>query len=1006
MSVSEAGQSAPPIGPHAAIIDGHAQFFRAYYAIRGGLSSQITGEPTNLVFGFLSMLFSYIRSQKPSELVVVIDAAGDKETFRSEIYPEYKAHRDPAPVDFHPQVERCLEALRLMGIPVLGIEGVEADDVIATLVSRLRAAHPSMRIRMVSRDKDLGQLVDAHTTLFDAQKNGDIGLEQLFDSKGVRPEQVVDLLALMGDSADNVPGVPGVGPKTAAALLAEHGSIEGIYAHLDAIKGKKGEALAASHDLVALSRRLVELKRDCDFAFDEKLARFEPSRCDLPKLLELLRVLGFHRLRGEAQEIFGDGAAQPAAVEQGSDAGQGADRPSGRGRPRARGGAASEAGSLFDSAAKRESASAEVAPTRHEPAAFGTLFDGLEAASAPPVSDRTLETVVVRTRRELETLVDEIRRVGSVAFDTETTALAPPLARLVGLSFALHEGKGYYVPVRSPEPSTHLGVDDVLGLVAPLLEDESVGKVGHNLKYDCEVLANHGVALRGIRGDSMLASWLVDPTRPSHGLDATAEHVLGVRPIPIEAVIGSKASTSRRSGATQRRFDEAPIAIAAPYAAEDAEIALALATRLEQTLEVRGQDRVYSEVEVPLIPVLARMERAGIRVDRDELARQRRDLEVKLVALRDEIAASAPWNFNPDSPRQLSQVLFNRPSDEPRGLGLRVVKRTLTGASTDSEVLEKLAEDPSCESDLPSKILEYRQFSKLVGTYLSALDAAVLPETGRIHCKFHQTGTATGRLSSSDPNLQNIPIRTEVGAAIRRAFVASEGMIFVSADYSQIELRFLAHLSGDPGLCRAFDRGEDIHKAVAAEVFGVAAADVTDTQRSAAKMVNFGIVYGITASGLARRLGGGYTVARAKEIIESYRARFRGIDSFLDSAVEAARRTGHATTILGRWRPIPQIESRNPAERAFGERIAVNTVVQGSAADLIKIAMIRLDRALAERFPQARLLLQIHDELLVEAPEHDADAVAKLVGEVMRGAMTLDVPLEVSSAVGRRWSDV
>ncbi|MEY3143854.1 MAG: hypothetical protein RLY21_2347 [Planctomycetota bacterium] len=997
---AQASSSSAPggsIGPHAAIIDGHAQFFRAYYAIRGGLSSQITGEPTNLVFGFLSMLFSYLRAQKPSELIVVIDAAGDKETFRSEIYPEYKAHRDPAPDDFHPQVERCLEALKLMGIPVLGIEGVEADDVIATLVSRLRSAHPSMRIRMVSRDKDLGQLVDAHTTLFDPQKNGDIGLEQLFDSKGVRPEQVVDLLALMGDTADNVPGVPGVGPKTAAALLAEHGSIEGIYRNLNAIKGKKGEALAASKDLVALSRRLVELKRDCDFAFDEGLAKFEPSRCDLPKLLELLRVLGFHRLRTEAQEIFGGGGA--ASDEP--DASAGGRTPASKGSRR--GGSASklDAGSLFASTEPAASTSPAPVQPRHEAAAFGTLFDGLAAASEAPVSARGLSTTVVRTTVELERLCASIRETRRVAFDTETTSLAPPLARLVGLSFALREGEGFYVPVLSPEPATHLDLDDALRLLRPILEDVAIAKVGHNLKYDCEVLANHGITLRGIAGDSMLASWLVDPTRPSHGLDATAEHVLGVRPIPIEAVIGSRAG-----GAVQRRFDEAPLSLAAPYAAEDAEIALALANRLEETLRQRGQDKVYAEVEVPLVPVLARMERTGIEVDRDELARQRRELEVKLSNLRDEIAASAPWPFNPDSPRQLSQVLFNRPTDEPRGLGLRVVKRTQTGASTDSEVLERLAEDPACESELPAKILEYRQFSKLVGTYLKALDEAILPETGRIHCKFHQTGTATGRLSSSDPNLQNIPIRTEVGAAIRRAFLASSGMVLVSADYSQIELRFLAHLSGDPGLCGAFERGEDIHRAVAAEVFGVKPSEVTDTQRSAAKMVNFGIVYGITASGLARRLGSGYTVARAKEIIENYRARFRGIDAFLDDAVEAARKTGHATTILGRWRPVPQIESRNPAERAFGERIAVNTVVQGSAADLIKIAMIRLDAALAERFPRARLLLQIHDELLVEAPEGEADAVAKLLGEVMRGAMALRVPLEVSSAVGRRWSDV
>jgi DNA polymerase-1 len=997
--------------PHAAIIDGHAQFFRAYYAIRGGLSSPVTGEPTNLVFGFISTLFSYIRAHKPEELVVVIDAAGDTETFRSALYPEYKAHRDPAPADFHPQVERCLEALKLMGIPVLAVEGVEADDVIATLVARFHRTNPAHRLRMVSRDKDLGQLVDAHTTLFDPHKNEDVGLEQLFDSKGVRPEQVVDLLSLMGDSADNVPGVPGVGPKTAASLLAEFGSIEGIYENLDKIKGKKGEALAASKDAVALARKLVRLKDDCEFTFDETQARFDRARCDLPKLLEFLRILGFNRLRNEAQEIFGDGTRADAPTD--ADAARGdRGKPSGKVGGKVGGkvvGKASRddgAGTLFappaDASHGGEGESAQpVRASTHERASFGTLFDDVADAVKPPVSARTIAHEVVRTSAALAALVAGVRSAGRCSFDTETTSLDRIEARLAGMSFAIEEGAAWYVPVRSPEQSQHLDTDAALAILKPLLEDPSVAKIGHNLKFDHEVLANHGVALRGIAGDSMLASWLVDPTRPSHGLDATAEHVLGVRPIPIEAVIGAKGHAS-----IQRRFDEAPLSLAAPYAAEDAEIALALAARLEATLAERAQLAVYRDVEVPLIPILARMEQAGIGVDRGELAKQRTALERRLLELRDSIAASAPWPFNPDSHKQLAQVLFNRPDDEPRGLGLKIVKRTLTGASTDSEVLEKLAEDPNCTSDLPVQILEYRQFAKLVGTYLKALDEAIAPSTGRIHCSFHQTGTATGRLSSSDPNLQNIPIRTEVGAAIRKAFVARDGFSFVSADYSQIELRFLAHLSGDPGLCGAFERGEDIHRAVAAEVFGVRPEDVTDAQRGAAKMVNFGIVYGITASGLARRLGHGYTVHRAKEIIENYRARFRGIDAFLEQCVADARATGHAATILGRWRPIPQIGSRNPAERAFGERVAVNTVVQGSAADLIKVAMIRLDAALAARFPNARMLLQIHDELLVEAPSGEAADVAELLGDVMRGAMTLRVPLAVSSATGSRWSDV
>ncbi len=996
------------VGAHTAIVDGHAQFFRAYYAIRGGLSSSVTGEPTNLTFGFISTLFSYIRSEKPTGLIVVIDAAGDTETFRSELYPQYKAHRDPAPDDFHPQVERCLEALALMGIPVLGIGGVEADDVIGTLVHRMRAADAFTRIRMVSRDKDLGQLVDEHTTLFDPQKNLDLGLEQLFDSKGVRPDQVIDLLALMGDTADNVPGVPGVGPKTAAALLAEHGSIEGIYQNLSAIKGKKGEAIAASRDLVELSRKLVTLKCDCDFEFDPARGRFDPSRCELDKLLEFLRVLGFNRLRTEAQEIFGSGAGGSAAssLTTGADSGSAAVAPRSRGKGTKNRGA--DAGSLFAASSNDIAhsglgdASAPKPVDQHEPAGIGTLFEEVAVRETPPVSARGMTVEIIRTEEQLERVIGSIRASGAcaleLAMDPSLGSSAKPLAHLVGIGLVARAGEGFYLPVRSPEPTTHLDTQRALVAVRGVLADPAIAKIGHDLKVAHAVLANHGVALEGMQGDSMLAGWMADSSRPSFALEAMSEHLLGLQPILRESIVGR--------GAAQRTLEETPLALVAPYIAERAELALVVQARLGETLRERGQWRLYTELELPLIPVLARMELAGIRVDRDELSMQRRELDARLAGLRAEIATAAAWPFNPDSPKQLSQLLFNAPDANPPGLGLRIIKRTTTGASTDSEVLEKLADDPVCTSVLPQKILEYRQLAKLVGTYLKALDAAVQRPTGRIHCSFHQTGTATGRLSSSDPNLQNIPIRTEVGAAVRRAFVAAEGMTFVSADYSQIELRFLAHFSKDEGLCAAFASGEDIHRAVAAQVFGVTLDAVSDAQRSAAKMVNFGIVYGISAGGLARRLGGGCTVVRAKEIIESYRTRFRGIDAFLRSCIENARSTGVATTIAGHRRPIAQMHSRNPAERAFGERVAVNTVVQGSAADLIKAAMIRLDRALREQCPRARLLLQIHDELLVEAPAEDAERVRGLLSHAMREALELTVALEVSSAVGPRWSDV
>jgi DNA polymerase-1 len=480
-------------------------------------------------------------------------------------------------------------------------------------------------------------------------------------------------------------------------------------------------------------------------------------------------------------------------------------------------------------------------------------------------------------------------------------------------------------------------------------------------------------------------------------MDALAEAVLGHRCIPITDLIGS--------GRHQRRFDEAPLALAAPYAAEDADVALRLAAALEAQVDAMGLGGLYRGTEVPLVEVLAELEFNGIRVDPDELERQRRALEVRIEALKARIEASAPRPFNIDSPKQLAEILFNGPSDDPPGLGLKVVKRTKTGASTDVEVLEKLAQDPAVATELPAQILEYRQLSKLVGTYLVSLREAIDPRTGRIHASFHQAVTATGRLSSSDPNLQNIPIRTEVGREIRRAFVAEPGNELISADYSQIELRVLAHLSEDPALIAAFKGGADIHRAVAAEVYGVAPAEVTDEQRSAAKMVNFGIIYGITPWGLAKRLGPGTSNERARQIIDDYKRRFSRIDAFLQRCVQEARDQGFVATVLGRRRAVPQVHSRNPAERALGERIAINTVVQGSAADLIKLAMLRLHRDLPARFPEARMLLQIHDELVFESPAAQVGALGAFVAESMESAMELRVPLEVSWSHGANWAE-
>lgn len=963
------------------IIDGHAQFFRAYYAIRGGMTSPVTGEPTQMVYGFVGMLLKLIAEQCPTHLVLVVDASGDRGTFRSQIYPEYKAHRDPPPEDFGPQAERCMEFARLAGIPLYALEEVEADDVIATLVRKARRADPSMRIRIVSKDKDLSQLLDdGHISLFDPQSGQDIGPEQLFETKGVRPSQVVDMLALMGDSVDNVPGVPGIGPKTAASLITTYGSLEGVLAHLDELTPKRRESIAAARGQLPLSRRLVQLKDDCDVPLELDAARVDPSRGDPAKAIELLRVLGFGRLREQAAKALGVAVGESAAADRPSD--RSADHAT-RGAPRRK-------------APK---------PEEDQDDAAGTLFarDASDAAAPAPSGAEGIAIsgryACIRDRASLERAVGEATaaaRAGTrVAFDTETDGLSTVHANLCGISMSWSDGQGVYIPVRGPEGERHLDLDAVRSVVAPFLAQGHLPKCAHNAKFDLQILQRHGMPVHGLAGDSMVASHLADASRPSHGLDGLSESVLGHRCIPITALIGS--------GAFQRTFDTVPLEPATEYAAEDADIAGRLDRHFHAILVRDGMERLYREVELPLVQVLADMELAGIGVDGAELDRQRERLHGEVERLRDAIAREAPHPFNPDSPKQLAAALFNRPTDVPPGIGLRIVKRTKTGASTDAEVLEKLAADPSVESEIPARIVEYRQLTKLVGTYLVALRDAIDPQTGRIHASFHQTGTATGRLSSSDPNLQNIPIRTEVGRDIRRAFVAGPGHALLSCDYSQIELRVLAHLSGDPALCDAFRRDADIHVAVAAEVFGVAPEQVTDAQRGAAKMVNFGIVYGITPFGLARRLGAGTSIERAREIIEGYRSRFSRIDAFLAQCVAHAKEHGYVETILGRRRPVPQVHSRNPGERALGERMAINSVVQGSAADLIKVAMVRIHRDIGGQCPGARMLLQIHDELLFEVPVERVAGTQAWVVERMEGAMALDVPLRVGAACGANW---
>ena len=966
------------------VVDGHAQFFRAYYAIRGGMTSPTTNEPTHMVYGYVGMMLRLLREQRPTSLALVIDAAGDQRTFRSQIYAQYKANRTPPPLDFHGQVQRCLEFTKLLGVPVFAIEQVEADDVIATIARRVQRENSSMRMRIVSRDKDLSQLVDAQTTLFDPQTGIDLGPEQLFETKGVRADQVADMLALMGDTSDNIPGVAGIGPKTAAQLITTYGSIDGLLANLDALTPKRRDAIVAAQSTLALARQLVALKEDCQIDFSYDAARLDLNRANVPAILALLGVLGFGRLRGEVETLLTGKSSIPAVDT----------RTPAQTTPRAI--------TPAPKVARRTSADdAADAPL------FAALIDaeqsitteGAAIALSHPV--HSAEYTLARTAAEIQAVIVDARAASAkgmrIAFDTETDSLNKVVARLCGVSLSWRKGQGVYIPTRSPDPSSHCSTTEALDLLRSLFEDATVGKVAHNAKFDIQVLRRHGVVVRGLVGDSMVASYVVDATRMSHSLDSLAQSQLDYTCVPIKDLIGS--------GDFQRTFDQVPIALAAPYASEDADIALRLDQILTDRIDADGLGALYRNIEVPLIDVLAELEFNGILVDAPELEKQCLRLSATTEEFRNSIIALAPHAFNPDSPKQLAAVLFNAPTAQPPGLGLKASKKVQGGPSTGIEVLERLAGDPTVESELPTQMIEYRRLKKLVGTYLEALRHAIEPATGRIHASFHQTGTATGRLSSSDPNMQNIPIRTQVGRDIRRAFVAPPQYELLACDYSQIELRVLAHLANDPAMIAAFQAGIDIHTAVAAEVNGIDPSQVTDQQRSGAKMVNFGIIYGITPWGLARRLGAGTTPSRAREIIDGYRQRFSRIDAFLIQCVEEAKSQGFVTTLYGRRRAVPQVHSPNAGERSLGERMAINTVVQGTAADLIKIAMVNIHKELSSAFPNVRMLLQIHDELLFEVPAMDLSAAQPWIVKHMESAANLRVPLRVESSHGVNWFD-
>ncbi|MDG2094541.1 MAG: DNA polymerase I [Phycisphaerales bacterium] len=925
------------------IIDGYSQFFRAYYARRPYQTSPVTGEPTKLVAGFADILMSLIRNESPTWLAVALDVSGDKGTFRSQIDAEYKGNREKAPEDFGPQVDRCFQMLDLLDIPMIGIEGVEADDVIATIAKRISGQTGDVNVRIISSDKDLTQVINDKVELFDPSK-GVRTPSDVFKFEGVEPHHVLDILSLMGDSVDNIPGIPGIGPKTAAKLILQYGNIEGIYEHIDEMTPKRRENLEGGFERLEMNRKLVRLQDTLDFDFPIESARIEPASLDLPSLETFCREMGFTRLPAQVRDLI------TSSLPVGEDA---------------------------------------------DPDAFGTLWAESTQSGAVRQADPEAEYQLVDTLPALRKLVGSIRSAGRVSFDVETTGLDVMREDLCGIAISHEPGKAFYIPVRSPSTDDHLDESTVVQEMRDVLEDPAIVKIAHNAKFDIKMLRRVGINVTGQVKDTMIASYVVNSTRSRHRMDDLALGLLGLNCIPISSLIGS--------GSNQKTFDTVDLDIAVPYAAEDADITLRLWDVLDPDVRRLGLVDLLDEVELPLVPVLAEMEYTGIRVDPDELDRQRLRLEDELARLRKQILDCAPGPLNPDSPKQLAAALFNDPEADPPGMGLTPVKKRKTGPSTDQEVLEKLDRDPEVMTPLPGLVLEYRQLAKLVSTYLLSLKDSINPRTHRIHSKFNQVGTATGRLSSNDPNLQNIPIRTETGREIRRAFIPEEGFQFVTADYSQVELRLLAHLSGDEGMQSAFHAGEDIHRAVAAEVFGVPIDDVTKDQRSAAKMVNFGIVYGVTPYGLARRLD--QDVARASRIISDYKNRFKGIETFLESCVQEAQEKGFVETMRGRRRQINDINSPNRQTRAMAERLAINSVVQGSAADLIKIAMIDVDAGLKEIDPGARLILQVHDELVLECPLESSQSVRDYLVERMESAMKLDVPMVVDASISSNWYD-
>ena len=884
------------------LIDGSSYIFRAFFGVRQQLSTS-KGFPTNALYGFINMLQKVIRDEKPDYLVVAFDSP--EKTFRHKIFPDYKANRDAPPEELSKQFPYFEPLVEAYGLSSIRRPGFEADDIIGTLA--LKGGQEGLDVVIVSGDKDMMQLISPNVHMLDTMKNKKFMDKEVLEKFGVPPDKVIEVMGLMGDSSDNIPGVTGVGPKTAAELIQKFGSIESLYKRIEEVEKKKvKEKLERDKESAFMSRELVSIDTGMDLEFNSD--QMKPGKVDSSTLKKMF-----------------------------------------------------------------------------EKFEFVSFLEGMQGEVKKSIEVDRSNYKTILTEKSLKDLMKSLVKNRSFAFDVETTNKRPVWARMVGISFSFEDGNSYYIPLAH----RYLGAPDQLDLkmvcekLKTILEDKSIKKCGHNIKYDLIVLANEGIALDGLDFDTMIASYLLNPSSRGHGLDALSMEYFGHKNITYKEMVGS--------GNKEIGFDEVEVGPATEYAAEDSDMTWRLKGKLQPKL-IDSTLKLYKEIELPLLEVLAEIELNGIYINRKHLVELSSKIDKQLLTLEKDIYILADEEFNINSPKQLSVILFEK-------LKLPVIKKTKTGYSTDVSVLELLAQ----EHKLPEQILSYRQLAKLKSTYVDALPGEIFKNTGRVHTSFNQTVAATGRLSSSNPNLQNIPIRSEMGREIRKAFTAEGDNMLLSADYSQIELRILAHLSKDKALKNAFDKGEDIHSRTAADIFGSALDNVDDDSRRMAKAVNFGIIYGLSAFGLSRQLK--ISRKEAKDFIDQYFSLYSKVKGFMDNTISEARECGYTLTMFNRRRYLPDLKSDNRQTRESAERVAINSPIQGSAADLIKVAMIQISRKLKKLKLNSKMILQVHDELVFECPVHEQKEIESLVRKEMEGACLLSVPLIVDIGWGKNWNE-